>query len=145
MNKHLTLFTTNPPFTLEWEDGGPAPKAVFDNPVLADANRMACAHCGADITLSSLRIAVNGSHRHLVPTAHGIDREIGCFSLAPGCLATGHFALDFGKPTEGFWQMALCASCGAHLGWRHETPDGTGFYGLILDHLAPAEDDNKAA
>ena len=146
MTRHLTLFTTSPPFALDWEDETAAPpKPVFDNPALEDAERMACAHCGADVTLSGLRIAVGGSHRHLVPTAYGIDREIGCFSVAPGCSASGHFALEFGKSSDGFWQMALCAHCGAHLGWRYESTDATSFFGLILDQLTPGRDDRKAA
>ena len=147
MNKHLTLFTTSPPISLTWDEAPDepikAPKPIFDNPSLASTDRMVCAQCGDDITRSSQRIAVNGSHRHAVPTAHGIDQEIGCFSLAPGCLSMGHFALDFGQPTEGFWQMAVCAGCGNHLGWHHQTDDAFGFYGLILDHLAAAPDDAK--
>lgn len=145
MDKHLTLFTTSPPISLAWEDDMNEPvkasKPIFNNPSLATAERMVCAHCGEDITRASLRIAVNGSHRHVVPTEHGIDQEIGCFSLAPGCLSVGHFFLDFGDQEEGFWQMAVCASCGNHLGWHHQTDGSFGFYGLILDHLAAAPDD----
>lgn len=147
MDKHLTLFTTSPPISLAWEDDAdePAktPKPIFTNPSLATADRMVCAHCGEDITRSSFRIAVKGSHRHAVGTEHGIDQEIGCFSLAPGCLSIGHFALDFGHQEEGFWQMAVCATCGNHLGWHHQTDGDFGFYGLILDHLTAAPDDAK--
>lgn len=141
MNKNLMYFTTNPPFSLTWEDGqtDPAPaRTVLDNPALATADRMVCDQCGADVTRASLRIAVNGSHRHLLPTVHGIEQAIGCFSLAPGCTEVGHFTLDFSRPTGGSWQMSLCAACGNHLGWHYETPDGLGFYGLLLDHLAAA-------
>ena len=146
---HLTLIPTTPPISLTWaddaDDKDTIVKPVFDNPILAGADRMVCAHCGEDVTRGSLRIAVNGSHRHLMPTAHGIDQEMGCFSLAPGCMTAGHFAMDFGLGEDGFWQMALCASCGNHLGWHHEKADGMGFYGLILDHLAPAADVDKDA
>jgi hypothetical protein len=144
MNKHLTLIPTTPPIALSWEEDAQTKdtvmKPIFDNPALATADRMVCAHCGEDVTRGSLRIAVAGSHRHAVPTSHGIDQEIGCFSLAPGCLSAGHFALDFGHEEDGFWQMAFCATCGDHLGWHHQSSDGLGFYGLILDHLAPAAD-----
>lgn len=151
MTKHLTLIPTTPPISLAWEDDTAEKdtpmKPIFDNPSLARADRMVCAHCGEDITRSSLRIAVNGSHRHAVPTEHGIDQEIGCFSLAPGILSVGHFALDFGQQEEGYWQMAVCSTCGNHLGWHHQTDGDFGFYGLILDHLAAAPDDatEKAA
>lgn len=147
MNKHLTLIPTTPPISLSWEEDASGPEApvrpIFNNPSLTTANRMVCAHCGEDITHSSLRIAIHGSHRHAVATEHGIDQEIGCFSLAPGCLSAGHFALDFGHQEEGYWQMALCASCGNHLGWHHQTDSDIGFYGLILDHLAAAPEDNR--
>lgn len=145
MNKHLTLFTTSPPFSLTWEDGAhPATKTVLGNPSLTQGDRFVCAQCGADVTRSSLRIAVDGSHRHTVPSSYGIEQEIGCFSLAPGCRVLGEFALDFSKPSTSQWRMALCATCGNHIGWHYQTGDGLGFYGLILDHLAVApEGDSK--
>ena len=145
MNKHLTLFTTSPPISLTWEDGEtPEPKAVLGNPSLAHGDRFVCAQCGADITQSSLRIAVDGSHRHTVPSPYGIDQEIGCFSLAPGCRVLGQFALVFSKPSTSQWRMGVCATCGNHLGWHHQRADGLGFYGLILDHLALAKNDDES-
>lgn len=146
MDKHLTFFATTPPFSLAWEDGDTAPETekarrIITNPALAQGDRFVCAQCGADVTRASQRIAVGGSHRHTVPSASGLDQEIGCFSLAPGCAVLGHFALDFSRPTDGQWQMGICSTCGNHLGWHHQTADGAGFYGLILDHLALAPDD----
>lgn len=140
-NKHFTLIPTNPPihltYTLDAFDGEVSvPRPVLTNPALAQGERFVCAQCGAAITNASLRIAVGGSHRHTVPSAFGLDQEIGCFSLAPGCTVLGHFALDFAKPAGGQWRMGICATCGSHLGWHHVTDDGIGFFGLILDHLA---------
>ncbi|EHJ46565.1 hypothetical protein DFW101_0548 [Solidesulfovibrio carbinoliphilus subsp. oakridgensis] len=148
MERHLTFFTTDPPFTLDWEDGEATAeentgKHVLTNPALAQGDRFVCSQCGADITRSSQRIAVGGSHRHTVPSSFGLDQEIGCFSLAPGCTVLGHFAMDFGKPADGQWQMGICSTCGYHLGWHHQTADGIGFYGLLLDHLALAPDDSE--
>jgi len=120
-------------------------KPLFSNPDLANAEQIVCAKCGMDITRASLRIAVGGSHRHTTPTTHDIDQEIGCFSLAPGCLTLGHFALDFTHNDAGFWQMALCSACGDHLGWHYQTDGDMGFYGLILDHLAAAPQDDGNA
>lgn len=150
MHRHLALFPTNPPIHVTYNDGDDAgtttvTRPLVTNPDLAHGHRFVCAQCGADITRSSQRIAVGGSHRHAVPSGFGPDQEIGCFSLAPGCTVLGHFAMDFAKPASGGWRMAICATCGAHLGWHHHTDDGLGFFGLLLDHLAvapdPADDD----
>jgi len=145
MDRHITLFTTNPPFHLTYDmdetaEAGTAPRPVITNPALAHGDRFVCSQCGAAITSSALRIAVDGSHRHLVPSGFGPDQEIGCFSLAPGCAVIGHFAMDFAKPSQGQWRMGVCATCGAHLGWHHHADDGTGFFGLILDHLDVGDD-----
>ncbi len=149
MDRHLTLITTNPPIALAWDDAENAlalrEKPVLTNTELAHGDRFVCAQCGADVTRASQRIAVAGSHRHRMPGPHGLDQEIGMFSLAPGCQPLGHFALDFSGGSDGEWRMGMCTTCGNHLGWHHETTDGIGFYGLILDHLrlADEEDDDR--
>jgi len=149
MKKHLLLFTTSPPFSLSWEGdfpgSAPAAKPIRTNPALTKADRFVCAQCGADTTRASLRIAIGGSHRHILPGSFGVDQEIGCFSLAPGCALLGPFALDFFNPTGGQWRMAVCATCGAHLGWHHQTAEGIGFYGLFLELLNAAPKDAEEA
>ncbi len=152
MERHLTFFATDPPFTLAWEDGETASdkvktEQVLTNPDLAQGDRFVCSQCGADITRASQRIAVGGSHRHRVPSPYGLEQEIGCFALAPGCTVLGHFAMDFGKPTDGQWQMGICSACGYHLGWHHQTEDDFGFFGLLLDRLslAPEEPETDPA
>ena len=114
-NKHFALIPTNPPihltYNLDGIDGNVVvPRPVLTNPSLAQGERFVCAQCGAPITSASLRIAVGGSHRHTVPSSFGLDQEIGCFSLAPGCSVLGHFALDFAKPADGQWRMGLCST-----------------------------------
>lgn len=152
MNKHFTLFTTTPPVGLTWEENEALPtekkKPLLTNPALATADRMVCASCGAEITRASYRIAVGGSHRHIMPNSHGVDQEIGCFCLAPGCATAGHFSLDFSSGDTGYWQTSVCATCGNDLGWHYQGADGYGFFGLILDHLDAAPDrdpDQEAA
>ncbi|MEL7641554.1 MAG: cereblon family protein [Solidesulfovibrio sp.] len=146
MDKHLTLFATTPPIVLSWDEADEETpvlpeKPVLTNTELAKGDRFVCAQCGADVTRASHRIAVAGSHRHRMPGPHGLAQEVGLFSLAPGCTPLGHFALDFSTPSDGQWQMGICAICGNHLGWHHQSADGIGFYGLILDHLALADDE----
>ena len=144
MDRHLTLIATNPPITVAWDEDGETlalrEKPVLTNTDLALGDRFVCAQCGADVTRASQRISVAGSHRHRVPGPHGLEQEIGMFSLAPGCVPVGHFALDFSGGSDGEWRMGVCAHCGNHLGWQHQTADGIGFYGLILDHLSLAEE-----
>ncbi len=147
MEKRITFFATNPPIYLSWSEGESedAHPDTLAPPRLTGNGRFICAECGADITHSSCRIAVSGSHRHMMPSPYGVPNETGCFSLAPGCVARGHFAMNWGRPMEGQWCMALCSSCGNHLGWHHQTEGGDSFYLLILDHLeaAPEEDSNN--
>ncbi len=117
------------------------PTPVFDNPELAGADRIACAACDTEVTQAVLRIAVDGRHRHYFPAGNGVEQEIGCFSLAPGCMVVGHFKLDFSGEDDGLWQTAFCATCGAHLGWYYLSSQGLGFYGLVLDRLKALPED----
>jgi hypothetical protein len=93
-----------------------------------------CRECLAEITSLESCIEVEGTHRHTFFNPYGLLFEIGCFSAAPGVVVSG-------KPTEEFswfpgflWQHALCASCGAHLGWMYSSANAT-FFGLILNRL----------
>lgn len=126
------LFTENTADDLILEH---KPTPVFDNPELANADRIACAACDVEVTQAIMRIAVGGRHRHYFPAGNGVEEEVGCFSLAPGCRVIGHFKLDFSGEDDGLWQTAFCATCGAHLGWYYLSSKGLGFFTLILDRL----------
>ena len=94
-----------------------------------------CAACHHVVTNAAWRIAVAGSHRHVFANPYGMVFALGCFTAAPGCTVVG-------QPSDAFtwfagtrWQVAVCASCGAHLGWRYERMSGGIFFGLLLDRL----------
>jgi len=145
MNKHIALFPTTPPIVLSWEDEPPSATARL----LSAGDRFLCAQCGAEITNASLRVAVDGAHRHLLPRSFGLDQEHGCFSLAPGCAVhgpLGHLLWER-DPSGGNWHMVSCATCGAHMGWYRQRQDGPGFFLLILENLRAAQDipDNPAS
>jgi hypothetical protein len=141
MNKHFTFIATNPPITLSWEDETDTAQPRL----LTQGERFVCGSCGTDITRASLRIAVDGSHRHMLPRSFGLDQEHGCFSLAPGCLVQASpLNLLFAKPASGQWHMATCAGCGAPMGWYHLAPGGHGFFLLILESLRAAEDTDES-
>lgn len=85
------------------------------------------------------RISLSGSHEHFFRNPAGIRFRVACFAYAPGAEA-------FGIPTEehtwfpGYaWNLALCRSCAAHLGWKYQSTDG-GFFGLIADRLLYPEE-----
>ena len=94
-----------------------------------------CARCEALVTRTRWAISKEG-HEHVFFNPAGHVFRILCFSEAPG-------ARDYGPATDDFtwfkgydWVLALCAECGAHLGWRYEGAAAPPvFFGLIKDRL----------
>lgn len=93
-----------------------------------------CAACMSIIALDSDRIPVNGAHIHSFANPHGLVFEIGCFRDAFGCHETGLPTDEFTWFSGYLWQIAVCGTCLAHLGWLF-TANSRGFWGLILDRL----------
>jgi hypothetical protein len=94
-----------------------------------------CAACGQSITSTRHRSSVGGKFQHTVVNPAGILFEIGCFSEAEGCRELGPESDDFSWFEGYVWQVAVCTSCKAHLGWHFWSSDNE-FYGLILNKLA---------
>jgi hypothetical protein len=97
-----------------------------------------CAACGARITPERARIDVNGSHEHSFMNPSGERFVVGCFSVAPGCVAEGERSTVWTWFPGRAWQIALCKACGAHLGWSFHAPpghEGTPFHGLVRERL----------
>lgn len=122
------------------ETPGPDTAATAVTDTTAD-RFLRCAQCLAPVTRERDRMTVNGAHRHVFANPYGVVYEIGCFARAPGC------ALLVGPPTPDFswfpgtaWQVAVCAACGQHLGWRYTGHSRGPFYGLILPRLLQASD-----
>lgn len=92
-----------------------------------------CISCAAPIASASAWMAVNGKRQHTFANPGGEVYTIGCFSDAGNLLfagnPTGHFSWFPGY----HWQVAVCAGCGLHLGWRYVA--GNHFFGLIMDRL----------
>ncbi|MEW5908591.1 MAG: cereblon family protein [Thermodesulfobacteriota bacterium] len=94
-----------------------------------------CRVCRRIITYPEEQIEVSGAHQHTFANPHGIVFEIGCFKSAKGC---AHFGLSTPEFSwfKGFqWKLSACLFCMTHLGWFYTGPEGTSFYGLILDRL----------
>jgi len=99
--------------------------------------RLCCAMCRFPITSPRYRIKVQGGCDHTFSNPDGLRFHIGCFCSAEGCIGSGE---DTGKWSwfAGYsWKYALCANCGAQLGWLYRGDEGC-FYGLILKRLVAA-------
>jgi hypothetical protein len=105
--------------------------------------RLLCALCRHLITNDDERIAVNGGHEHSCTNPAGYTFRIGCFGEAGGCAGTGP-ATEAHTWFKGYaWQIALCASCERHLGWRFEASSDR-FYGLILERLVAGSSEQRS-
>jgi hypothetical protein len=101
-----------------------------------------CAACGAAITNSSQRIAINGVNEHRFVNPAGLLFHIGCFASAVGCIVIGPDSLEYPWFPGFAWRFAMCGSCAQHLGWHFRKHGHDGFFGLILNRLVvPAADD----
>lgn len=94
-----------------------------------------CRACGSAVTSMDQRIAVNNRHDHVFFNPHGHVFEIGCFAHAPGALPASPPSVAFSWVPGLAWQVAACAACRVHLGWRFQDGRDSGFFGLILDRL----------
>lgn len=105
-----------------------------------EERRLLCAACGRTVARPHHRISVGGAHRHTFTNPLGLVFTIGCFSDAPGCVATGEATAEWSWFRGYRWQVGLCRGCGVHLGWGYRPEeDGaatSAFYGLILERLA---------
>jgi len=133
--------TTTPPLRL-FKTGSAAPHI---GPALApegtaetreeEARYVRCRGCLHPITREEERASAAGGFQHTFANPHGIVFTIGCFSAAEGCALVGPPSDEFPWFAGHSWQVAICAGCRAHLGWRFGAPSGAIFWGLILDHL----------
>jgi len=96
--------------------------------------RLFCALCRHPITHQDERIPVNGRSEHTCTNPGGYTFRICCFHEAGGCVAIGEATTAHTWFKGYVWQVAICASCERHLGWRFQAPADY-FHGLILDRL----------
>jgi hypothetical protein len=106
-----------------------------------DAGRggdLRCRACRHGITSRQTAVPVNGRQIHVCTNPSGITFEFGCYSQAPGCAVTGQLTAEHTWFPGYTWQIAQCAGCGTHLGWRFR--GDSGFFGLILSRLVSDPD-----
>ncbi len=112
------------------KEGGPGPGRV-----------LVCRVCRRRITTESARMTKAGRHLHVFANPMGLVFEIGCFSVAAGCLRAGPPSLEFTWFPGYAWQPAICSGCGGHMGWFWQHASGDGFWGLLVERLDPEDHD----
>jgi hypothetical protein len=104
--------------------------------------RLFCISCLNGITSEIERIDRQGGHSHFFKNPYGVEYHVGCFAAAAGCRNIGPRTEQWSWFKGFTWQVALCQSCGVHLGWYFTSfsgdGDGDGFFGLILPQLTSA-------
>lgn len=141
--RRLTPHTSRPGPLLFKEDGTVDADlfkdATLDEGEGGDSPWLVCKACGQKVARTSWRCEVNGRHRHVFSNPGGYVFEIGCFAKGLGLIMEG-------DPTDEFtwfpgyrWQIALCSTCAALLGWRYT--GASHFYGLVLAALAESCED----
>ena len=98
---------------------------------------LCCRACGQAVVRHSEAIRMAGSHTHYCRNPEGETFHIGCFGEGEGLRAVGEPTSAWSWFSGYRWQVAVCAACGAQLGWlfsgeRH-------FAGLILNRLVDCE------
>lgn len=111
-----------------------------DAPVVVDHDArpgdLMCAACGRRVTHEDHRIEVGGAHAHTFVNPGGFVHEVACFGYATGLRYLGDPDPAFTWFPGYSWQVAACATCGAHLGWLFRCA-GDQFHGLVPARLAP--------
>ena len=93
-----------------------------------------CSRCQQLVTDTAQRMDKNGAHRHTCTNPAQQTFNIGCFKEAPGCTHVGSATSNHTWFLGYSWRIAICSSCGTHLGWMFIS-SGDCFHGLILDAL----------
>jgi len=96
-----------------------------------------CRQCGELVARHDWLLPIGGDHEHVVFNPAGMIFRVWCFADALGLRLVGAPSEDFTWFKGYVWQIALCAQCGTHLGWRYDGDVAPSrFYGLIRDRLA---------
>ena len=96
-----------------------------------------CKCCSQPITTFEQRIQIAGSHIHHKTNPAEINFCFGCFVDANGCTREYSYTKEHSWFPSYSWCLAICSSCGTHLGWHWQTSDEiNSFFGLIIEKLS---------
>jgi hypothetical protein len=98
-----------------------------------------CGGCGSLITLSDQRLTIEGKSRHSFVNPSGIEFDFHSFSSCSGAIALGD-ATEAHTWFAGYrWRIALCRTCGLHMGWHYEalfrSERPREFWGILVANL----------
>lgn len=93
-----------------------------------------CARCLHKITDRDAYLDMAGGHLHVFTNPSGFTFELALFTYAD-CIAHGEITMEYTWFSGYAWQLALCANCHEHLGWRYCKAESADFYGLIRERL----------
>jgi hypothetical protein len=129
------------PFARQKVDPGPAPgaapraaPAADEIAGAADGDWVACGACRAFVADSRARFSVDGAHSHSFINPAGLIFRVSCFVAAPGVVPVGDESDDFTWFAGFAWRVALCRTCGEHLGWCYRRLHSE-FVALIDDRV----------
>jgi hypothetical protein len=100
-----------------------------------------CRGCRRRITDEAREFEIDGQYVHRRINPHGIHFEFFIFTGAPGCTTSSRPTEDFSWFDGYLWEIAACANCHEHLGWRFSSILGLSFYGLLCAKLTKETDD----
>jgi hypothetical protein len=127
---HTLWFDQNTP----WTPHGHTHKQLDSHDLDQRKSALCCVQCQHRITEHTARLELAGGHVHVFTNPGGFVYEIALFDYAD-CIMHGPATTDFTWFPGHAWQMALCANCHEHLGWRYRKAGSVAFYGLIRDRL----------
>jgi hypothetical protein len=127
---HILWFDKNTP----WTPHGHTRKQGDTQDVEKRKSALCCAQCQHRITEHSAGLELAGGHIHVFTNPGGFVYEIALYEYAD-CVMAGPATTDYTWFPGHAWQMAMCASCHAHLGWRYRKAGSVAFYGLIRERL----------
>lgn len=107
---------------------------------IGKGRKLRCRSCESVITDENQRISIEDNHTHSRSNPSGVEYQFQCFGNAPGCSAYGQATYEFTWFTGYRWQIALCSTCGEHLGWYFR--GSPSFYGLISSRLLRDQDNS---
>ena len=93
-----------------------------------------CVQCLHPVTDRDAHIEMAGSHLHVFTNPGGFTYELALYAYA-NCIVYGESTKEYTWFSGYAWQLALCANCQEHLGWRYLKTDSAAFYGLIWERL----------
>ena len=101
--------------------------------------RVRCQQCGHVLASLADRVAIGGHRQSVHINPNGVSFRLEFYRRAAGCLGVGPNTAEHTWFAGHQWQVALCAPCRAHVGWRFRAAGESGFHGLIVDHISHSQ------